>query len=164
MANLARQKNELAKTAAPSSLDLVLAKSLDTVSQIYKTELMPGEVRVWQSSLAEERPETVVWAFAEYVKTGKFPPKPADIMEIIREHKECVLHEFYERVSTEERERLAEWKASPEYQEMRKEWIALDKSLDMGRARPKPRSVSIPALPAEEERAIIQRILAKAKK
>jgi hypothetical protein len=97
MANLARRKSELVKTAAPSSMDLVLAQNLDRISQIYKTEQLPGEIRVWQNSFAKEPPETVAWAFAEYFKTGKFPPKPADIAAMIEQRRgatQAMLPEF----------------------------------------------------------------------
>jgi hypothetical protein len=49
---------------------------------------MSGEIRVWKSSFEGERPDAINWAFRKYFKTGKFPPKPADIAELIRIERE----------------------------------------------------------------------------
>jgi hypothetical protein len=88
MSDLVKLRSELTTVAQPSSVDLVLAKNLDYASQVYKTELMPGEVRVWQNCFAKERPEALAWGFREYFRTGKFPPKPADIADLIRYKRE----------------------------------------------------------------------------
>ena len=85
MANLVKTSSVLEETKKQSSLDLVLARCLNEVSLIYKAEMLPGEIRVWQDCLQDSQPETVRAAFAEYFKTGKFPPRPADISTIVLE-------------------------------------------------------------------------------
>jgi hypothetical protein len=78
------QSEELTLTAQPSLQDLVLAQKLDEISQIYKTEMLPGEIRVWKNCFDRERPEAIAWAFRQYFKDGQYPPKPADIAILIR--------------------------------------------------------------------------------
>jgi hypothetical protein len=85
--------NELTTTEGTSSLDLVLARNLDRMSQIYNVELQPGAIRVWQRAMAGQSPRLVEWAFEEYFKTGKFPAKPADIYMLIRQHQETPRHD-----------------------------------------------------------------------
>ena len=86
--DLVKQSSELQKAEAPSLLDLALAENLELAMEIYKPEPQPGEVRMWQACLRGIRPETVNWAFREYFKVGTFPPKPADILGMIREGRE----------------------------------------------------------------------------
>lgn len=83
-----KQSNELAITEQLSSQDLVLAQKLDEVSQIYKTEMLPGEIRVWKNCFDRERPEAIAWGFRQYFKGGMYPPKPADIAQLIRQQRE----------------------------------------------------------------------------
>ena len=78
---------ELQKAEKQYSVDLAIGANLDKVLQIYKTELLPGEVRVWQDCFRNERPEAIHWGFRQYFKTGKFPPKPADISALISEQR-----------------------------------------------------------------------------
>lgn len=90
MRSLPEPKNELAIIGSPSSLDLVLAEKLDQVSQVYKTEMMPGEVRVWKQTFEKERPEALAWAFRQYFREGIYPPKPVDLARLIRAQRESL--------------------------------------------------------------------------
>ena len=123
LVNVNRESIKLAKAGKPSLLDLVLAQNLDMAMQIYKTEPMPGEVRVWQNSLKGERPSTVAWAFEQYFKSGKFPPKPADIVELVKSRQETDLkiYEQYHRETIAEMEETAksrkEYFSSQEYKD-----------------------------------------------
>jgi hypothetical protein len=105
-------------------MDLTFARLLDEVSQIYKTELLPGEVRVWKRCFTDEHPCIVEEAFAQYFKFGKFPPKPADIQAIITEKRQCAEYQDYIPPSVEEREALAVWHSSEEFQAFLKDWTA----------------------------------------
>ena len=104
MADLAKTQNELSTTGRRSSLDSVLARMLDHVSQIYRTELQSGEVRVWQHSLLGKTPETVEWAFLTYFRQGKYPPKPADISELVRGREETVHYDSCHPLDAAERD------------------------------------------------------------
>ena len=44
----------------------------------------------------------IEWAFAEYFKTGTFPPKPADITKLIRQKREAMITENRAPLSEEE--------------------------------------------------------------
>lgn len=103
----AEPSNESLTIKRPSSLDLILARNLDRVSQIYRTELLPGEVRVWQKALWGVKAETVERAFAEYFQVGKFPPKPVDIYEIIKRYRETPTVSEFHGLSASEREAAA---------------------------------------------------------
>lgn len=109
--NEMNELNKLAKAEKPSLLDSVLARNLDRVMQVYKTEPLTGEVRVWKTSLRDENPNTIDWAFEEYFRIGKFPPKPADIYEIIKVKKETPNFNDYRGMSEEEREAAARSRA-----------------------------------------------------
>lgn len=94
MDKLANTSNESLTIAQPSSLDLVLAQCLDSVSQVYKTEMFPGEVRIWQHVFSKENPKAVAWGFRKYFETGTFPPKPADVAALIRQRRESESSRF----------------------------------------------------------------------
>lgn len=102
------------------SLDSVLAEMLDLSNQLYKTEPLPAEVRLWQSCFQGERPEMVAFGFHEYFKTGTFPPKPADITKLIRQKRESMTASTHQPTSQEEWEACQvdrkAFFASPEYQ------------------------------------------------
>ena len=66
----------------------------------------PGEIRVWQRSFQNSKPETVEWAFLAYCKQGKFPPKPADIGELVRAREETVHYDLYHPLDATERQQL----------------------------------------------------------
>jgi hypothetical protein len=68
----------------------------------------------------------------------------------------------YKPPTKEELQNLAAWKASPEYAEIRNEWLALDAKLDLKRAikRKDPKQL-IPALPPDQEKAKIAKYLKK---
>jgi len=87
--SLLEPRSGLAETGKPSSLDLVLALNLDTVSLIYKTEMQPGEIRAWQVCLKDQPPKIVAEAFTEYLKDGTYPPKPSDILAIVANKREA---------------------------------------------------------------------------
>lgn len=53
--------------------------------------MLPGEIRVWQRSLAGINPETVNLAFEEYYKHGQFPPKPVDIVAKVQLVREAIV-------------------------------------------------------------------------
>lgn len=121
--NLAKQSSGVTKTEPLSSLDLVLAECLEQMILLYSVELLPGQVRLWKSSFEGERPEMIEWAFGEYFKgnggdkSGKFPPKPADITQIIRQKRESMIVDSYVPVSQTEREMAEAWRKTPEFQE-----------------------------------------------
>jgi hypothetical protein len=50
--------------------------------------MLPGEIRVWKNCFHDERHEAIAWAFRQYFKDGMYPPKPADIAQLIRRHRE----------------------------------------------------------------------------
>jgi hypothetical protein len=85
---------------------------------------------VWQSCFSRERPDALAWAFREYFKTGKFPPKPADLAELIRYKREspyfdgwnadlrpAVTQESVNEYRRRAQESSQEFFKSPEYQQ-----------------------------------------------
>ena len=60
-----------------------------------------------------------------------------------------------------EQQRLAEWKKSPEFAEIRAMAKKLDEQMNMNKKIRRHVTAVIPTLPAAEERAIIQKILKK---
>src|ERR1700684_1437091 len=82
------QSNALTTTEQLSPVDLALLETLDQMTQVYKTEILPGEVRVWKNCFSNERPEAIRWGFRQYFKDGIYPPKPADIAQLIRRQRE----------------------------------------------------------------------------
>jgi len=122
MADLAKSNSALTTTEKQSSRDLVLARMLDLVSQIYGGERFPGEVRVWQRCLREKSPEVIEGAFLVYFERGKFPPKPADIMELVRLHEETVRYDVYQPCDATERDQAQasrqEYFDSAEYKQL----------------------------------------------
>ena len=117
--NALKTVKELETIKKPSSLDLALSRGLNQVSLLYKTTLEPAEVRLWQSCFEGERAEMIEWGFAEYFKTGTFPPKPAEITALIRQRREAVNAETYHATPQSEWEAAqkdrAKYFASPEY-------------------------------------------------
>jgi hypothetical protein len=112
MDKLAKRKSESNLSTVEqktSSLDLVLGHCLAGVMLLYKTEPLPGEVRLWLRAMEGERSEMVEWAFAEYFKTGTFPPKPADILKLIRQKRESMQVVGTHRATSEE-----DWKRAKE--------------------------------------------------
>lgn len=89
MERLAKPSSELVKTVRQYSLDSALAQGLDQISLLYKVEFQPEEVRLWQITFQGETAQMVEWAFLEYFKSGNFPPKPADILTIIKNKREA---------------------------------------------------------------------------
>lgn len=89
MERLAKPSSELVKTVRQYSLDSALAEGLDQISLLYKVEFQPEEVRLWQITFQGETAQMVQWAFLEYFKAGTFPPKPADILTIIKNKREA---------------------------------------------------------------------------
>lgn len=81
--SLARQNNALSTTEKASSSDLVLAKMLDLAGQVMGREVHPGEIRLWSETFKDVNPKTLEVAFRNYLKLGKFFPKPGDIWEQI---------------------------------------------------------------------------------
>jgi len=128
--SLIRPNNDLQKTEQLSLTDLALLQCLDQMAQIYKTELLPGETRVWRSIFCHERPDAIRWGFRKYFQVGTFPAKPADIANLIREKRaspyfdgwdadipkpqKIIAREEYRKRATESRE---EFFKSPEYQQ-----------------------------------------------
>jgi len=109
---LEKINSELTVTEKLSSLDSVLLRRMDEVSQIYKTEMLPGEIRVWQKTLDGELPQTVDWAFGQYFKIGKFPPKPVDIFTLVLERRESAPYPDYQPMTDEEYEQAKKDRAS----------------------------------------------------
>ncbi len=101
--NALKTQQELQTIKKPSSLDLALAQGLNKVSLLYKTNLEPAEARIWQSSFEGERAEMLAWGFAEYFKTGTFPPKPADIADLIRAKRQAMTCEEFTPPTPSER-------------------------------------------------------------
>ena len=58
---------------------------------------------MWQRCLRETIPEVIEWAFLAYFERGKFPPKPADIMELVRGREETVRYDVYQPCDATER-------------------------------------------------------------
>lgn len=106
LANGTNANESLEKVKPPLSLDLILAQCLNKIVLLYKTALLPGEVRIWKESFDGEREEMLEWAFGEYFKTGTFPPKPADIAALIRAKREAMPVEDYRGPSDDELARL----------------------------------------------------------
>lgn len=77
-------------------MDSVLANSLDVISQVYQTELLPAQVRVWKFCFHAENPKAVAWAFREHVRTNRFPPRPADITLLIRQKREAIFFDGWD--------------------------------------------------------------------
>lgn len=121
--SLVKQSKELQTIGNSSSTSLVLGRSLDEMTKLYKTELQPGESRLWQKCLEGERAEMIEYGFAEYFKTGTFPPKPADITKLIRLKRESMIPS-HQPTSQQEWEACQvdrkSFFASPEY----KNWLS----------------------------------------
>ena len=125
---LAKQNSVLKRTEQPSLLDSVLAMNLDQAAQVYKTEILPGEIRVWKTTFSQERPEAINWAFRQYFKAGTYPPKPADITGLIRTNRESPYFDGWdadtrttirvtERDRAQAKQSREDYFKSPEYQQ-----------------------------------------------
>lgn len=113
---LAKSKSELSETGKLSAQHLVLVRMLDLAGQVMRQEVMPGEVRFWLETFSKERPETLEWAFREYLRGAEYFPKPSQIAALIdRKRAAMVPNTVSEKPTREETERE---QASPEWQAM----------------------------------------------
>lgn len=74
-------------------MGLVLETALRLASHRYGHELLTEEVADWASRFDGEKPELLEWAFKEFdgipaAPGKKFFPKPAEIAELIRVHRQ----------------------------------------------------------------------------
>jgi hypothetical protein len=114
--NSPKPSSAVPSRAKPSSktLDMVLAEMLMQAGNLYKTEIQPGETKVWLKLLTGEKPQVVEDAFFEYFAHGEFFPKPANILELIRQKRAAEFASEYKPIDREATERE---QASPEWQE-----------------------------------------------
>lgn len=82
------------------TLETCLAKKLDEAARVFKAEILKGDLRLWLKVFDGERPEIVDQGFTEYLKVGKFMPKPGDIQEQIR-----IIRQSFAPKSDEEQEK-----------------------------------------------------------
>jgi hypothetical protein len=77
-----RSSGQLAigKQSSPGSL----ARMLDLAAKMTSYELMPEEGRLWAQKLSNQPPEAIEWAFSNFLETGRYFPKPAEISERIK--------------------------------------------------------------------------------
>lgn len=61
---------------------------LQEASEIYTKKITPGYVRVWVNTLSGQSNTDVMAAFDEHFRSGKYMPKPSDILAIIGTKKE----------------------------------------------------------------------------
>jgi hypothetical protein len=83
-ASLLRQNNSL-NLISPQSLPTAIEKQLILAGQVFSKHLVPEEIELWETSLSKQPAEAVEWAFTEHLKVGQFFPKPAEILERVRE-------------------------------------------------------------------------------
>lgn len=112
-----KRSRDLLTAEKPSSktLDLALGKLLIETAKIYKTETLPGELRLWANLLHGENPQMLEYAFHEHFKASEFPPRPADILNLIRIKRESKFEGTYIPVNKKALEReqsTPEWKES----------------------------------------------------
>lgn len=114
-ANLQKQSSELSTAARTSSLHLEISRLLEQAAQVYQSEILPGQMRVWLKCFQNENPDRVRESFDEYFISGKFFPKPADIYEILLRQRQARAIPTYKPIDRE-RTRLEqstpEWEAS----------------------------------------------------
>lgn len=56
---------------------------LQEIMAVFGKKLDPSASKLWINSLADKPPNLILWALDEYVKTGKYAPKPVDILGLI---------------------------------------------------------------------------------
>jgi hypothetical protein len=102
--------------------------------------MQPGEIRVWQRALTGRSPEVIEWAFSEYFKIGKFPPKPADIFTLIAERGEKQQYADYQPMTMDEYEAAKQDRASYFASEEYKKWLT--KMQEAKKIEPTPSKIS----------------------
>ncbi|MFW6342499.1 MAG: hypothetical protein ACOC00_05715 [Halothiobacillaceae bacterium] len=66
------------------------ARALAEVLDLYGQSPSPTAIGLWWSALEDLPFEAVTGALSEYIRRGKYPPKPADVLEIIENRiREC---------------------------------------------------------------------------
>jgi len=73
-------KPALAKSSQKS---LMIAACLDLAASVMRTELTSGEVQFWRVTLEPFQIPAIQWAFQEFLRTGTFFPKPAEILGLV---------------------------------------------------------------------------------
>jgi hypothetical protein len=110
-----QQKRSNALSIAEETSSKPLAMMLEEAAQVYQSEILPGQMRVWLECFRRERPEMLKAAFGEYFRTGKFFPKPADIREIIEARRVAYRARDYQPIDHAKTEQD---QATPEWQEI----------------------------------------------
>ena len=115
--NLQKQSRELSTVGGISASRLAISRLLDQAAQVYQSEILPGQMKVWLDCFQSEKPETLQAAFSEYFKAGKFFPKPADIAELIALGRESSKVKDYQPIDaerTKQEQETKEWQQASE--------------------------------------------------
>jgi len=78
---LARTNGAISTTPA-QSWTLILNGLLNTTARVLRKELTAREILLWEQLLSNYRIDGIEWAFAEYLRSSKFFPMPAEITEL----------------------------------------------------------------------------------
>lgn len=58
--------------------------ALQATASLFNKELEAGDLRLWDRMLYSFSDQAIVWAFEQWQRNGKFFPKPAEILELVR--------------------------------------------------------------------------------
>jgi hypothetical protein len=91
---------------------------------MFGREILPEEPRLWRKIFGSERVEKLEWAFDEYMRIGKYFPRPADIVELLAVYSQRfgTPTNQWRKKTAEEIAALEAHKLTPEYQQAKKDW------------------------------------------
>ena len=112
--SLQKQSKGLSTAGAISPTHSAIARLLEQAAQVYQTEVLPGQMRVWMECFKDEKPSVLMAAFNEHFMGSVFFPKPADIFGIIAQKRMAARLKEYEPIDKEAVRREQE---TPEWQE-----------------------------------------------
>lgn len=67
----------------PKSLSSTALRSLEALGELFGKELSPTDLRIWSGIFQQYSDVAIDWACANWMRNGKFFPKPSEILELI---------------------------------------------------------------------------------
>lgn len=132
--SLVKRSSAIETTTKHSSGDSALLKLLRTTAVTMGKEFREDEVQLWKELLADQPQAGLEWAFREHIRTSKFFPKPAEIIELVSSWKAKITDAAKQRAAEESTKefnrRLAEEQATPEYQKAKADLADFCKRMD----------------------------------
>jgi hypothetical protein len=81
-ATAANDKNETLTSSTMSSSEMASAMIL-LATGVLRATVTDEEAQYWRGTLLQYPAPAIRWAFLEYLRTGKYFPRPADIVELL---------------------------------------------------------------------------------